>query len=1045
MLIWRTMMLEPQKICENNPAGGVQRIGIARAFSGMNSPKPASMTRCFWRQRVGLFAWAVAFLIFIGGARANGDWSVHVWQTDDGLPNNNVTSLAQSGDGYLWAGTFGHFARFDGVHFEQFSPRNVLPAYSGSIGRVSALFQDSRGNLWLAMVHGPIVCLNSGVSRIFTNNLPDYIVQSMVEDDEEAIWITYHGNVVCRIKNGKVTRFTEKDGLPAKYDCALAADNRKRIWFAKDGRAGLYENGRFKVLNDTIGRNPRLARAKGGGIWICSGRELFKCNDSGVLKSVGTFAPDVSGTEPTCLLEDGSGAVWVGTAAGLFRYDGSGFEKVPCSHPYISSLLQDREGDLWVGTGGGGLDRIRPRAFTLENQTTGLPFGAVESVCEDPHGTVWATMQNGTLVCRTNQDWRIVSGDSSWPGGKATCVAADTEGRIWIGTQNHALNCLQDGHFTSWRARQGFVGHVVRGLLADANGDLWIVEAEPDCVQRLHAGRLKSMNLPSGAGVPRALCKDAAGNLWIGTSKGFLLRIRQDEVSDETTNVSRYYTSIRSLAATPDGSLWIGYAGWGLGRFKDGHFARISTDQGLFNSFISEIVPDGRGWLWLGSDHGIFKVKEKDLDDVAEGRAARVLSLHYGEGNALPSLQASFGASPNVLHSRDDRLWFPTLSALAVVNLNNLREDSQPPPVLLKQVLVDDQIIAFYGGAMPVLQGVDLSMTGTKLRLPPGHRRLEFDFTALCFSAPENVEFQYRLDGFDDDWVNLTGQQSVNYSRLPAGNYQFLIRARNGETAWSRPAAVKLAVMPFFWATWWFRFAAVALFTAAVIAIVRYVSFRRLRLKLRALEQQAALDKERSRIAKDIHDDLGGSLTQIKLLFELAKRNRATPEKVERLGQEGLAATRQIIKSMDEIVWAVNPRNDSLPHLIDYLGQFAIEFLSRAGIRCRVDFPERPVAWVISPEARHNLFLAVKEALNNVILHAGADEVWLRVTATEEALTIVIEDNGHGFKNGSAGGFADGLPNMRQRMAEIGGVSTIESTVETGTRVSLIFPKPNGK
>ena len=163
------------------------------------------------------------------------------------------------------------------------------------------------------------------------------------------------------------------------------------------------------------------------------------------------------------------------------------------------------------------------------------------------------------------------------------------------------------------------------------------------------------------------------------------------------------------------------------------------------------------------------------------------------------------------------------------------------------------------------------------------------------------------------------------------------------------------------------------------------------------------------------------------------------------LGQEGLATTRQIIKSMDEIVWAVNPSNDSLPHLIDYLGQFAIEFLARADIRCRVDLPDRPLDWAVSPEARHSLFLVVKEALNNVIQHANAREVWLRITSDEKILTIIIEDNGHGFEGKTTKEFADGLLNMKKRMAEIGGQSGIESKAGTGTRVSLTLPKPKGK
>jgi ligand-binding sensor domain-containing protein/signal transduction histidine kinase len=972
----------------------------------------------------------------------NSNWSVYVLQSGDGLPNNNITGLAQTRDGYLWVASSGHFARFDGVHFEEFTSKSVLPAYPGYTGRISTILEDSKGNLWLAMVHGPVVCLHNGVPRIFTNNLPDYTAQGMVEDGEGAIWITYHGSVVCRIQNGEVKRFGEEEGLPARFDCALAVDNRGCVWFAKEGQVGRFENGCFDVMARNLPLTLRVAASRKGGVWVASGRELFHCDDTGTLQSVGVFKSEGAGSDTTALMEDKSGAVWIGTAAhGLFRHSVSGFESIPTSHPYIANLLQDREGNVWAGTGGGGLDRIRSREFTLESTATGLPSGTVQSVCEDNFGNVWAVTQNGQLGCRTNGAWIAVSSETNWPGGKAACVASDHQGGIWVGTRNHVLYALRADHYTAWRTENGFKGHVVCGLLAETNGTLWV--AEEEAIQCLQSNQWQTFNLPSKIGMPRALAKDDSQTIWIGTSKGFLLRINKDVLTDETTNVFGLPSSIRALAATADGSIWIGYASGGLGRYKDGRFAKITTAQGLFNDYISAIISDERGWLWFGSDRGIFKVHQRELNDLAEGRGTNVLSVHYGEGNGLPSLQASYGVSPNVLHSSDDRLWFPTLNALAVVNLDNLQESASPPPVLLKQVAVDGKVVASYGGALPVEHGLDLSDAHAKLQLPPNHRSLEFDIAALCFSTPENVHVQSRLAGYDDDWVDAKTPRSIGYSRLPAGDYRFQIRARNSDGPWGEPAGVAFVVNPFIWQTWWFRGATLGLLTFAIIAIVRYVSFRRLHSQLRALERQAALDKERSRIAKDIHDDLGGSLTQIKLLFELAQRNRTEPEKLDALGQEGVGATRQIMKSMDEIVWAINPRNDSLPHLIDYIGQFAIEFLAHADIRCRVDFPDRPVQWAVSPEVRHNLFLTVKEALNNVIRHSGANEVWLRVTATEKLLTIIVEDNGHGFEQKTPDAFADGLSNINRRMAEIGGQATIESTAGTGTRISLILPKPN--
>ena len=326
----------------------------------------------------------------IVSARADSDWAMSVWQTGDGLPNNNITGIAQTPDGYLWVATSGHPARFDGIHFEEFTSKSLLPTYSGYTSRISALLQDREGGLWMAMVHGPVVRLGAGTAEVFTNNLPDYIAMNMVEDGEGAIWITYHGEVVCRIHHGQVTRFTEADGLPAKFDCALACDNAGRIWFAKNGQFGIYRNGRFNVIAENVAKNAALAKAA-DGIWVCSGRDLLKADDSGHLETVGAFRPTSSRTDTTALFEDRDHAVWIGTAAGgLFRYDHGNFSSVPTSHSFISSLFQDREGNLWVGTGGGGLNRIQPRGFSLENSRNGLPFDTVQSICEDANGVTWA-------------------------------------------------------------------------------------------------------------------------------------------------------------------------------------------------------------------------------------------------------------------------------------------------------------------------------------------------------------------------------------------------------------------------------------------------------------------------------------------------------------------------------------------------------------------------------------------------------------------------------------------------------------------------------
>jgi signal transduction histidine kinase len=396
------------------------------------------------------------------------------------------------------------------------------------------------------------------------------------------------------------------------------------------------------------------------------------------------------------------------------------------------------------------------------------------------------------------------------------------------------------------------------------------------------------------------------------------------------------------------------------------------------------------------------------------------------------------------MRGRDGRLWFPMQTGLAVIHPDRVPTSTPPPPVVLERVVADKRAVAVYDPGRLSAQGdstaASLRSTNLLLRLPPNLETLDFEFTALNFATPENVKFEYRLVGQDDDWIEGNTSRSVSYSRLPHGDYCFQVRACNIAGIWSQVASLNLQVAPFYWQTWWFRMLVLAAFTAGIVAVVRYVSFRRLHHRLRLLEQQAALQKERARIAKDIHDDLGADLTQIAYLGELAQQDRAEPEKVAERVDTISTTARQAVKSLDEIVWAINPRNDTLPHLIDYVGQFALDYLRLAGIRCRLDFPEQIPPHPLPTDLRHNFFLVIKEALHNIVKHAAATEIRLRVVLREDFLEMTIEDNGRGFAQAPDNALADGLRNMRQRMAELGGECNIESQLQVGTRVFLRLP-----
>lgn len=964
-------------------------------------------------------------------------WAVRAWQSDDGLPNNMVAGIAQTPDGYLWIATATRVARFDGVRFDPV-PRDVFGSEFAPHS-VGALTSSRDGGLWLLMNQGPLVHAVDGKLRFYASGLPTESVQSITEDGSGAVWMTYRGDTVWRMRDGQVRRLTADDGLPGRTIASFARDAHGTLWFVKGGVLGTVQQDRFEPVahlpQATV--TARVAPAHAGGVWVATNTQLFRyTRDTGLVER-GTFQSDQRGDEARALLEDRDGGVWIGTATNaLFHFDGSRFEAIATSHREIETLFEDREGNIWVGTGGGGIDEVRPRTVELA-YAPGVPLESVQSLAEDTSGRLWAVAPSGSLLRREGDRWTNLSERPDAPRGLVSCVTADTAGGVWIGTRNHLLHHWSHGTVRTWRDTDGLGMRNIHTLLLARNGDLWIAGNGPESIQRLRDGALTTLSLPTNVRVIRAATQDAAGNVWFGTSRGVLLRVAGDRVVDETSAMGGI-RSIRCLAADDDGGIWIGFADYGVGYLRDGRFAVVGSERGLRDDGISAVLADGAGWLWFASNRGIFKVRRDDLRHALAQPDARVRPVVYGRSEGVPSLQALGGASPNCVRTRDGRLWLPMTTGLAIVNPQSVREDPVPPPVLLRQVTVDEAVVASYGGPIPVASGVDPRTVGDGLRLAPEHRRIEFEWTALSFLAPENLRFRYRLDGFDEKWTDGSANRVATYSRLPAGRYAFRVQAALGSGAWSEmQPPLAFTVEPFLWQTWWFQLVAIGIFTGAVAASVRYVSFRRLRRRVRALEQQAALEKERARIARDIHDDVGNRLTKITLLSGLALQDRTEPERAAEHIAKISSTARQITDSLDEIVWAVNPRNDTLAHLIDYIGQFALEFLHAAGLRIELDLPDRVAERTVPAEVRHNLFLVVKEALNNTVRHAHARSVRVQIAATAAMLDIVVADDGHGFaRSGDDAG--DGLRNMRQRAAEIGGEFELQST-PAGTTLRLRY------
>jgi signal transduction histidine kinase len=386
-------------------------------------------------------------------------------------------------------------------------------------------------------------------------------------------------------------------------------------------------------------------------------------------------------------------------------------------------------------------------------------------------------------------------------------------------------------------------------------------------------------------------------------------------------------------------------------------------------------------------------------------------------------------------------MWFPTSKGLVVMDPNERNVNHLPPQVIVENLMLNGKPLATANaGDEPV-------------RIPPGHNRFEFRYTGLSLVAPEKVKFKYRLDGLEREWIDAGTNRAAPYPFIPPGSYTFHVIACNNDGIWNDVGqTMAITVLPHAWQTWWFRASCGLILAAGISGAVWFDAQRRMRRTLERLERQQAIERERARIAKDIHDDLGASLTRITLLSQSARTDLDNPAQAAANLDRIYRTARELTRAMDEIVWAVNPEHDSLDSLASYLGKYAQDFLGAADVRCRLDLSVQLPAWPLSAEIRHNLFLAFKEALHNVVKHAAASEVRVSLTLQGPVFSLGVEDNGCGFALDARPSepppdrvrldHGHGLANMRRRLAEIGGQCEIQSLPGQGTRIHFVVPVP---
>ena len=1012
---------------------------------------------------------------------------VKTYTTADGLSRNGVYLIVQDPRGFLWFSTTEGLSRFDGYTFTNYGPEAGLPKRL-----VTALQITRDGIYWVGTPVG-LFRLDPNSPRPqkfdaiqFGASEHARYIEALLEDRSGALWVgTQDG--VYRLGASSKSQFEPVDiGITKQVDgkraaSALMEDRQGTLWVAGDGLYRRTRDGRVTAYFDDPFKSGILTmyEDRQGRLWLGARGTVPAEPQCGPDRSnrgsrVYTMKDGLPGNRIEALLETSDGRFWAGAAGGLGVYVAGAdrFESYTAanglSDPGVKSLAEDRDGNLWVGTEAGGIMRIARQGFTSYTQADGLTGTRIASLFMDQAGNLCAQTNAALLGKFWSLDCfdgkRFISIRPRYPRrigyfgwGWNQTVLQDHTGEWWIptgqglcrfGRAKSAEQLAGRAPKAVYTVEDGLPGNDIFRLFEDSRGDIWIVniDGRAPIAYTLGArhrsdfmGTRRPMDFRSRMLRPRLLktVPDTCGSDSI-TAASHDFRTAISLISPRQT-ACRRDRSCRSTWTARGGCGSAAVAG-GLARMDnpgDAHprFVVFTTAQSWMESGLVspsvEGTPQGGSVSPLFSNLVLNGLSSNAVGCITEDQWGRIYVCtargvdrldpvtgrirHYTTADGLAR------GEPGV--SRCDRqgmLWFGSLLGLSRFEPQPDRPNS-PPPVFITGLQVR-------GVSRPLAALGQTNLSGLILR--PSQNQVRLDFVGLGFAPGELLRYQYRLQGADQDWSPPTEQRSVNYASLSPGHYLFRVRAVNSEgTASLEPAAVALTILPPAWQTWWFRVLA-----GTALALLAYALYRY------RMAQLLAVERIRVRIATDLHDDVGASLSQIAILSEVARRRieNADVQAASPLS-EIAAVSSELVDAMSDIVWAINPKHDHLGNLEYRLRRFANDVLGARNLNVEFRATAADPDLRIDADLRRQVLLIFKEAVNNIARHSGADQATVEFTVAQDSLLLRVVDNGKGFDPAAAAD-GNGLANIRKRASDLSAAVELESVLNQGTTLTLRVP-----
>jgi signal transduction histidine kinase/ligand-binding sensor domain-containing protein len=957
---------------------------------------------------------------------AGAQYRFKAWTAEDGLPQNIIRGMHQTPDGYLWIATLDGMARFGGAHFKVFNKGNTPGIVTN---RFNAMVGGQDGDLWMVTESGRITRFHNDSFQTYgeAQGLPeDAPVSGITSDDSGHVWILFR-DTIAQWDEGS-GRFRD---IATKTP---RVHNYKVLRWGHLGFWGWNEKGLSCFVRGQFIENPLPTWLPASSIWevaVDQKRNIWVETLKGQHISIIAGKASIQPPGSTVDYVDHQGHTWTMTIGHQLDRSMQGATFGPNPPGPFTQVIEDREGSLWLGTEGHGLYELRRQFVQTYSSQQGLIDSNIYPIYQDHTGAIWVGAWSTGLSRFKDGKFTNYTVADGLPDALVTAIHEDRDGQIWIATYK-GLCIFVHGKLQKTSGPALSDGTIVQVIQQDKSGALWF--GTPKGLVKYSNGITRIFTTHDGLATNdvRAIVESPSGDLWIG-GYGGLTRLPDGQFTDAMQRYGSPGDSIRSMYEDNEGVLWIGTYDNGLARLKDGQLTRYGIRDGLFSNSAFQILEDAHGNLWMSSNWGIYRVRKQDLNEYAN-KQKKIASVAYGKIDGMLNAECNGGLSPAGIKTRDGKLWFPTQNGVAVIDPESVPYNPLPPPVIIESSQLDR---------------VELPVTSA-LQIAPGKQNLEIQYNALSFIKSDQIQFRYLMEGLDANWIEAGSRRTAYYSHMPPGKYVFRVMARNSDGVWNMAGeSLPVVVQAPFYRTWFFLTLLLLLGAMLIWAIANYrvIQLKRAQIAQHHFSQQliASQEGERKRIAAELHDSLGQRLVVINnlaLFFLRTYREHFKDEEQADAVKEISAEATLAIEETRSIAYNLRPFQLDRLGLIKSIEGLVRTVSKSSGIHFTTDFDD--IDELFPEDLRINFYRIVQESLSNIMKHAQATEVSVRIARTATSVVLTIQDNGRGFSpagyaaQAGAGGL--GLTGMAERATLLGGRLKMRSEPTNGAAMTVEIP-----